>query len=91
MKEKMVSQQKLHFLFPILAFLLLAFPSLVYNEHLSNHPNVFKQRQQEGQSDSSLSQSASEVNYDTKSFEQDTVPAAFDWSSGASIEISYLI
>ena len=88
----MVSQQNVNVLLPILSFVLFTLPSSVYNDQLNTYPNNYNQQQQQqavAQPDSSLS--PSEISYDTKNFEQDSEPAAFNWDtpgvSNYSIEI----
>ena len=77
----MFSQQNLHFLFPIISILLFVLPSLVYNDQLNTYPNEYSPQPQQREAHPDSSRSSSEVSYDTKNFEEDTVPAAFNWDS----------
>ena len=93
----MTLQQKYHIMIPVLSILLLALPSFVSSDHhpghkVSTHPSIFDHQkvQRKTQLDSSLS--PSDVSYDTNKFEDDTLPAAFNWdSTGVSFRDNFLL
>ena len=75
-------QHRFHLLFPILSILLVVLPSFVQNDQLKEYSNEYQQQssnQRSAPSDSSVS--SSEISFDTKNFEDDTVPSAFNWDS----------
>ena len=93
----MTLQHKYHIMIPVLSILLLALPSFVSSDHhpahkVNTHPSIFDHQkvQRKTQLDSSLS--PSDVSYDTNKFEDDTLPAAFNWdSTGVSFNTNFLL
>ena len=82
----MLSQNRYHRLFPIVSILLVVFPSFVYNDQLNSYPRKYQKQARQLQTQSDSSVSSSEVSYDTKNFDDDSVPSAFNWDSpGVSI------
>ena len=85
-------QHRFHLLFPILSILLVVLPSFVQNDQLKAYSNEYQQQssnQRSAPSDSSVS--SSEISFDTKNFEDDTVPSAFNWDSpGVSTVVGIL-
>ena len=82
----MLSQNRYHRLFPIVSILLVVLPSFVYNDQLNSYPRNYQKQARQLQTQSDSSVSSSEVSYDTKNFDDDSVPSAFNWDSpGVSI------
>ena len=82
----MLPQNRYHRLFQIVSILLVALPSFVYNNQLNSYPRNYQKQARQLQTQSDSSVSSSEVSYDTKNFDDDSVPSAFNWDSpGVSI------
>ena len=82
----MLSQNRYHRLFPLVSIILVVLPSFVYNDQLNSYPRNYQKQARQLQTQSDSSVSSSEVSYDTKNFDDDSVPSAFNWDSpGVSI------
>jgi len=77
----MLSQNRYHRLFPIVSILLVVLPSFVHNDQLNSYPRNYQKQARQLQTQSDSSVSSSEVSYDTKNFDDDSVPSAFNWDS----------
>ena len=86
-------QHRFHLLFPILSILLVVvLPSFGQNDQLNAYSNEYQQQSKQRSAPSDSSVSSSEISFDTKNFEDDTVPSAFNWDSpGVSTIIDFCI
>ena len=75
------NQNRYHLSFPILSILLVVLPSFVYNDELSSYSRNYQKQSRQLQTQTDSSVSSSDVSYDTKNFDDDSVPSAFNWDS----------